>query len=101
MSIPFRFPDDVARIVAALAYAGIDASLEEAHDAWTYYSDSMCAGWMMLPKTDAMLAAIAVTALRELEESEALKRLRKPAKHGPVGPEDILAQRWLSQAGAK
>ena len=49
----FRYPGDVLRIQRALSDAGYDVSPCEAEHLWETYSDSMCAGWLMLYDDDA------------------------------------------------
>ncbi|AXK43858.1 hypothetical protein [Erythrobacter aureus] len=57
------YRDDIVRIAAALMADGRQVSLREAYQAWMGYSDSMCAGWMMLPETDREIANCASTYL--------------------------------------
>lgn len=45
-----RFIEDVERIQEICKTRGYDFSLVECQIAWDDYSDSMCAGWMHLPK---------------------------------------------------
>lgn len=47
-----RYPDDVKRILSVLIAHGYQATEEQAISLWDEYSDSMAAGWMMLPDED-------------------------------------------------
>ncbi len=46
------FPEDVKRIQAALESAGYTTTRRECALAWEQYSETMCAGWLMLPSRD-------------------------------------------------
>lgn len=48
----FEYPKDVKRIQQVLRDRGYDASLFECEMLWSKYSDSMAAGWMILPDSD-------------------------------------------------
>lgn len=48
----FDYPEDVERIVKVLADRGYKCSPGDAAILWDRYSDSMAAGWMMLPQDD-------------------------------------------------
>ncbi len=52
--LPFehRYRDDVERIHKILLDRGYDSTLEDCARLWDEYSDSMAAGWMILPDTD-------------------------------------------------
>jgi hypothetical protein len=43
--------EDVSRIMEAALHYGVVLSPQEAEKAWDEYSESMAAGWMMLPET--------------------------------------------------
>ena len=43
---------DAERIVKIFAERGFEISDTDALNAWTYYSDSMCAGWMNLDEDE-------------------------------------------------
>jgi hypothetical protein len=47
-----RWIDDVKRIHKILSSRGYSSTLEVCANSWENYSDSMCAGWMNLPKED-------------------------------------------------
>lgn len=42
------YPQDCQRIRQALWNYGYDATLRDAEDLWRKYSDTMCAGWLMV-----------------------------------------------------
>jgi hypothetical protein len=46
------WPEDVARIKSVLEARGYTASDEDIVKAWESYSDSVCAGWLVLPSDD-------------------------------------------------
>lgn len=46
-----RYPIDVAHIVEAFRQHGLCIHTQDAEQAWNEYSDTMCAGWMRLPRT--------------------------------------------------
>lgn len=46
------YPADVDRIIRVCADKGYEILRSDAVAAWDAYSDSMCAGWMMLPDDD-------------------------------------------------
>jgi hypothetical protein len=48
----FEFESDVKRIVRIFAERGYEISATDAENAWEQFSDSMCAGWMMLGEDD-------------------------------------------------
>lgn len=43
-----EYPEDVKRIQQVLADKGYEASPAECEALWNMYSDSMCAGWMVI-----------------------------------------------------
>jgi hypothetical protein len=47
-----RYGADCKRIQDVLVERGLEASLSECEELWSAYSDSLCAGWMMLPDSD-------------------------------------------------
>ena len=47
-----EYRDDCIRIAKICAGRGIFISPEQAENLWQSYSDSMCAGWIGLPKDD-------------------------------------------------
>jgi len=47
-----RYPSDCKRIQNILEKNGYRASLEDCEKLWDKYSDSMCAGWIILPDDD-------------------------------------------------
>ena len=49
---------DLKKIVEVFADKDIEISTEEAKVAWQKYSDSMCAGWMMLGSDDNIFDSI-------------------------------------------
>lgn len=92
----FWYPEDVAKIVEVLADAGVELSPERAHDAWVHFSYSLRVGWMLLPRTDDSLVRIVLHSLEKLKEG-----IGYDDGLAEVFPEDVMAQRWLSQGGAK
>jgi hypothetical protein len=46
------FPEDVRRIVEIGYRRGFEVADADAQDAWTDFSDSHCAGWLILPADD-------------------------------------------------
>lgn len=64
------YPEDVRRIVAALARLGWEATPVEAEDLWDTYSDTYAAGWLFLPEQDGELDAIIQDELRRQGLSE-------------------------------
>ena len=54
---PEDYPADVDRILLALAHHGYLATRQECVALWQQYSDSMCAGWMMLPDSEAEIVS--------------------------------------------
>jgi hypothetical protein len=46
------FPEDVDRIISICKTKGYDIDYKTAEIAWEKYSDSMCAGWLMLGDDD-------------------------------------------------
>ena len=51
------FDDDVGIIVRSLARNGVEITPEDAFLAWQHVSESMCAGWLILPRLSAETAA--------------------------------------------
>lgn len=49
----FPYTADAVRIQDVIIRHGYDINLKDAAELWHRYSDSMAAGWMMLPDTDA------------------------------------------------
>jgi len=47
-----RYPSDCKRIQNILEKNGYRASLEDCEKLWDKHSDSMCAGWIILPDDD-------------------------------------------------
>jgi predicted metal-dependent peptidase len=47
-----RYSEDVERIQKILANKGYEATLIECEKLWDTYSESMEAGWIILPKSD-------------------------------------------------
>jgi hypothetical protein len=55
----FDYPDDVARMVAVMAAAGLKrVSPDDLESLWYSYSESMSAGWIALPSSDADIVQI-------------------------------------------
>jgi hypothetical protein len=48
----YEYQSDINRIVQVFAEHGYEISESDAVLAWEKYSDSMCAGWMMLGEDD-------------------------------------------------
>ena len=47
-----EYIDDITRIVTAMGATGYLCSPAQAQLMWEAHSDSMCAGWLVLPKSD-------------------------------------------------
>lgn len=47
-----EYPNDIKRLLKVLYDRGFIASPEQATILWEKYSDSMCAGWMMMSDDD-------------------------------------------------
>lgn len=54
----FRWPEDVARIVKICADNGYSISDKEAQAAWEEFSDSVCAGWIILGDDDNVVLGV-------------------------------------------
>ena len=50
--------DSILRMMKVCIQNGVLATAEQVTDAWVGYSDSMCAGWMLLPDKDEDLFAL-------------------------------------------
>ncbi len=48
----FEYTGDIDRLVQIFSERGYDISFTDAGHAWEQYSDSMCAGWLMLDRDD-------------------------------------------------
>lgn len=46
------YPQDIVRIVDVFYSRGYIISYGDAAKAWEQYSDTLCAGWIMLPEED-------------------------------------------------
>ncbi len=53
-----RFANDVARMRHCLQSTGNHVTDDDLVYAWADYSDSLCAGWLMLPEADGDLRAL-------------------------------------------
>jgi hypothetical protein len=62
------YGSDAARIVDVLARRDIVASVEECKLLWQRYSDSMAAGWMMLPEDDDEIYHCVASYFEVIEE---------------------------------
>ncbi len=62
-----RFSNDVSRIIQVCLKAGYVIDYSTAYTAWTWYSDSMAAGWMMLPEKDeeVLITILDYTSVKE------------------------------------
>jgi hypothetical protein len=58
-----RYPIDVAHIVEAFRQFGLCLHTQDAELAWNEYSDSMCAGWMQLPRTQREIVEVCLNYL--------------------------------------
>jgi hypothetical protein len=47
-----RWPADCERIQRVVRSKGYDLTLRECEDIWAHHSDTMCAGWLLLPTED-------------------------------------------------
>jgi hypothetical protein len=54
---PIRHPEDCERIQRACASMGRVLSLDETQALWEKYSETMAAGWLVLPEDDAGIVA--------------------------------------------
>jgi hypothetical protein len=48
----YRYPADIERIVKVCADAGYAIEGWTAEAAWDWYSDTRCASWIVLPRSD-------------------------------------------------
>lgn len=48
----YNYTDDINRIVKIFADRGYEITSEDAFRAWEEFSDSMCAGWLILGSDD-------------------------------------------------
>jgi len=49
----YEYPEDVEKIHKCLVISGYpEATKDQAHQLWTWYSESMAAGWMMVPDSN-------------------------------------------------
>lgn len=67
-----RHIDDVNRLVVAAAANGIALTQAQAYQAWSDYSDSYAAGWMMMPHQDGELWSEAQSRVRRIHVFENL-----------------------------
>lgn len=56
-----EFIDDIKRIVRVCAHNGVIITLKEAEEAWEHYSETLAAGWLILPDSDEELWKIIST----------------------------------------
>lgn len=63
-----HYPHDIDRIIEVCRNRGYEVSRNDALLAWQDYSDSMCAGWMGLHKSDDDLFLEVQSRLQEVEE---------------------------------
>lgn len=63
--IPEERQKDCSLISAALWASGIPASQEECYHMWQNYSDSVCAGWIIVPKDTQEIVDILVEPYSE------------------------------------
>ena len=52
LSDAYAYKEDCKRIKKVFADKGYDITVDQAENLWSKYSDSMCAGWLFLPKDD-------------------------------------------------
>ena len=65
------YPTDIDRIVAACKAAGFEIRRMTAILAWTAFSDSMCATWMMVDGySDVLIAAIVLSYCEQFDDQE-------------------------------
>jgi len=62
--------DDCFILMEQLRVAGYNCNLKDICDAWEEYSDSMCAGWMMVDKSDDTNIIHILHYLREKDWSD-------------------------------
>jgi len=60
-----EYPEDVLEIISQLMNKGHNVSVEEAVELWENYSESMCAGWISVPKENVHLL-VDLTTLKEM-----------------------------------
>lgn len=54
-----EYVDDCRRIMdVILRFRGIKTNLHQAHFFWFWYSDSLCASWLMLPDLDQLIVEV-------------------------------------------
>lgn len=54
----FTYPDDVERIVKIMKSKGLKITPELANELWEEYSESYCAGWLILPSNEKVFDII-------------------------------------------
>lgn len=52
-----NYPEDVTRIRTAIVNRGYKCSRKQAKKVWEEYSDSMSAGWLILPDAESTIWA--------------------------------------------
>ena len=67
-----RHIDDVNRLVSVAAANGIVLTQNQSYQAWTDYSDSYAAGWMMMPHQDDELWSEAQSRVRRIHVQDNL-----------------------------
>jgi len=60
-----HWPEDVTRIVEALASRGYEVSRGDAAEAWSRYSDSVCATWISVSGSADTVFDRVITHLEE------------------------------------
>jgi hypothetical protein len=62
-----EFPEDTDRIVKIFADRGYEISHNDAYHSWEHFSNSRCAGWMILDKDDEVVFQDAFYYFEELK----------------------------------
>lgn len=63
-----RYPNDCKRIKEVMFDSGFELSLEDCDKIWSHYSESLCAGWLSLPKLDHELFEIVESYILKIED---------------------------------
>lgn len=67
---PVRYPADCDRICRVLGSYGIVVSLHDAERMWGEYSESLCAGWLILPESDEEIFETLTIPVSEDDEED-------------------------------
>ena len=62
------YDHDIKRIISIFHQRGYEITPEQAKESWERFSDSMCAGWMILDEEDADVFYTCMIYLEEIPE---------------------------------